>query len=463
MGENTSTGNINTNNQYSKNHNVLIVVYAFLIMGLFYFPNLFIVLILKTIIGIVTMVSPVVGLSFYLISSVTDLVLESRLSLDMSLVTVASYLSFLFGIISNFLVNKRYVKTNEMHVKFVLIFGVWVCISMLINFKIEDLSSYIILFMNLGVCLTVAWVVGEKEMATGMTFNSIFVAAIILMVFGFVTGEHNWRLSIFRNVRSIANVVGLTLVVYAGCYLNKMNQDVGKLLFLTRYKILNIISLGMLFIGLVFGLSRGMILTVVLSVMNMFLFGLLWKKQMEIKKGKTVIFISLIVLLVGISIKFFLDNPVYLNYISKNPFENVRFKIWMAAISNIEGVNWIIGSGIGQFKNLANLGGLNFYAHSIYVDTLASLGLIGVFIMFYYLLHLGFGLFKTKNILGLGVYTYLIMAFSTHGHINTSLFWIALGFVMGFYLRRTNYKEIKSRNNKKRLINCSLEIKNDSV
>ena len=107
---------------------------------------------------------------------------------------------------------------------------------------------------------------------------------------------------------------------------------------------------------------------------------------------------------------------------------NVRWDIWTSAISQMKPYEYLIGAGPNVFRDLALRGGYNFYAHSVFVDTFVTLGLLGIVTLIAFILSCLFSAMSRRNSYAFSVTILSVFLYITHGSITGSLdFWTLLG------------------------------------
>lgn len=89
-----------------------------------------------------------------------------------------------------------------------------------------------------------------------------------------------------------------------------------------------------------------------------------------------------------------------------------------------------MGIGIDGFRYKSNSVGLTFYAHSTFIDILASSGIITLVTVITTIIKNAFVIFKNNNIIGFGLLLYTIISHLTHGSVTSVLFWIGVSIVM---------------------------------
>ena len=102
-------------------------------------------------------------------------------------------------------------------------------------------------------------------------------------------------------------------------------------------------------------------------------------------------------------------------------------------INQLEGFQWLMGAGLGNFRVLSPT---NSYAHSVYVDTFVTLGIIGLIILLGFMIATTINLIKKRDVLGLGLMVFLAVSFSTHGSLSNKYFWLILALCYGLSIAK---------------------------
>jgi O-antigen ligase len=105
---------------------------------------------------------------------------------------------------------------------------------------------------------------------------------------------------------------------------------------------------------------------------------------------------------------------------------DIRQEIWAAGISGLEGGEIVYGHGLSSFRFLAKKSGIDYYAHSVYIDTITSTGLLGFATLLSLLIYLLYNIRKSKSKLSFALFVYLLFNYATHGTITSMLFWFSL-------------------------------------
>lgn len=264
---------------------------------------------------------------------------------------------------------------------------------------------------------------------------SIFASSLIGSFVGIVLTDNSWRISINGNVRVLSNSLGLSLVFLSGLLIDrttvKLAQDNKKKNFIIG-------TLIFLYTAILFAtVSRGVLVAVIIPVLGMSTLRLVNLKEMP-KLSLKKIFIGLVTLISSFYLVRVIDSIVTNGQIARrfnlDMFDNVRFNIWRATFEQISWLDWLVGTGFGNFRDLALQAGYDFYSHSVFVDILISFG-IGVLLLLIIFISIALvHFFMKKEVMALGITIYTITSYFTHGSISSKYFWLTFAIVIGLYL-----------------------------
>ena len=237
------------------------------------------------------------------------------------------------------------------------------------------------------------------------------------------------RLTANENVRAAANATGF-FIVYFLTYIFFQSKKIQAREFLV---LCLLIGLGVTVLLLT--ASRG----VFLSIMAALTVGILMAFAGSILRGRvklsTITVLTSPVMLIGASIIFQYHGSLMLARLDRvEQGLDIRISFWLAAIDQMSFMSYLIGNGVATFRDLANLGGFDYYAHSVFVDTFVSSGFIGLSV----LLTLIFSLFvfsmRQEKYQTVSMLVFIVVAFSTHGALNSFPFLIYFSIIIFTFL-----------------------------
>lgn len=234
------------------------------------------------------------------------------------------------------------------------------------------------------------------------------------------------RLSLGDSIRRIANVTSPALIfLYLELILRPMKREI-ELFSRRRPTLVVLILLGLSVVVLLSTVSRGALMAVVATALLTLVYVALFIRP-RLNPVKALVTYAAGSSIVIWAIGFVRANMSgnYLARIRVSSFgDNVRWDIWRKTIEQMNAYEYLIGVGPGKFRELALLGGYDHYAHSVFIDTFVSLGIIGLVLLSGFLVALLFSSVRKKDIYAFAVTVLMIWLYSTHGNLTGSLdFW----------------------------------------
>lgn len=372
---------------------------------------------------LVTIVSPILGLSTYVILyPIETYVFEHQLSIYTFPILVVL---LCIPILRKLLMKNDFNNKPQHYLIFGWIFIIGLLISWLIN--TVETGGNLLIILHVIFAGLIAWYTSRDVRTAKVLLIAAILSSIsiVIIVFpDFFIGDIR-RLSLGGSVRGLSNTVGLGLLISVSWLIIP-----DKFSLLNKKVLLVPISIAIIQVfTLIASSSRGVIISVIVALSVMWV-SLMFKNQVKIKVSR------LILMGFGLLAFFYIES----NYIDVQNFEISRLgeldmggreNIWLAAINELEGVQLLFGAGQGSFKELAIMGGYDYYAHSVYIDTFVSLGLFGFLILVGYIIVILIRSYHKLNPTALSLVTFLILNFSTHGNLHSRLYWITFGLIIG--------------------------------
>lgn len=309
--------------------------------------------------------------------------------------------------------------------------------------------DYIHVLVLLILTLTVSYIIVQRLVHSKenvyLIVNALILAGVLATVNSFLlTEEESTRLRFGDNVRLLSNTVGASLMFLTYFYFIKRKITISSALIKSQFKIIRFLRVPIALIliaGLFATMSRGVMIS--LSVALFFL--IIYNLFVNVKKFKLwsltkmlfwVFLIGLIAYRFGLIFlsKFNIRTDLLIERFSQGSVESgtgIREKIWNAGYSGLEGGELIYGHGISSFQMLAKSNGYDYYAHSVFMDTLVTAGFLGLGVLILFFLKICRNIILNKAYDLFAFLIFLILAYFTHGTITSNGFWILLSIIFG--------------------------------
>ncbi|WP_271400418.1 O-antigen ligase family protein [Salinicoccus roseus] len=308
--------------------------------------------------------------------------------------------SFILTMFLSILINDSFIISNY----FLTInsFGMFFLTTIfLINYKDKNIIDYIVLSFTIAAITMVVFIFRD--------FNSMIMYD---------------RLAFGGNVRKLANALGLPILLLSAYIINNNKANI-KILNKRIASILLIIFTTLL----VLSASRGVIFSVSIAIIIYFLLSLNSKRLLKntfLYALPGTVILLMVFQNIDFGFQFQLDRILELT-------SNNRSLIWSSTIKEFFNSNLFIilfGSGFGNFRLIAmDAYGVNTYAHSVFFDTLVSLGIVGFVILISFFILMVTKCIKTGNKLAFMILIYTILSFATHGQVHNVLFWLNVAII----------------------------------
>ncbi len=302
-----------------------------------------------------------------------------------------------------------------------------------------DRIGHLLLF-----CIAVSYCfVIYDYMASGRvdTFHLMSVLAIATVLAGVVevylggyVGSAR-RLAVAGNIRALANTCGFVCVGFAGYLLFASRPwQRPRLGSAQRGKpwLLPLVQLACVGTLLLATLSRGVIVAVLAALVSA---GLVLLFRVLHKRARLTgnLFLGAVTLALGAGV--FLSGEYGDRLFSRlREFQDgieVRAELWDAGVGAMTPTQIVFGSGIASYRELASLAGYDMYAHSVFIDTFTSFGLIGLVALGYLLTRNLLAAYAHSDLLSTALLSFLVYSHLTHGAINSVTFLVFLAITCG--------------------------------
>jgi len=315
------------------------------------------------------------------------------------------------------------IKINKKKTLLPIIYFSIIIFSMIINFHLplRNLVSIIISFV-LFILIS-----GQNIKHKNYYFLSIICSALLSLFVAILTHEAGWRIDLGGNVRVIANIFGIaiTILFYSIFYERRLQLNAP----FKKNKIISLIFLVVLIFGLFSTVSRGVILSTIISA-GIFILLMIIDSEIILSKKIIIVFSIVFLSIISLYILSFTQELItgdhlvdrfYLDEIER-AIAGARFDIWFSPFEDIDYHQLIFGAGLGNFRNY----GTGSYPHSVFIDIIFSTGFLGLSLWIIYLIILLKVFVFKKNIFGIILLVFLIFNFSTHGSLYNKYFWCLL-------------------------------------
>jgi hypothetical protein len=298
----------------------------------------------------------------------------------------------------------------------------------------RDISNGSLSFFMFLVCLFILNAViaatGENMKVLGVINQGIVLAALAAFIsVAFTEGLFNsGRIGLGDNIRKLANIASPAVMILIAELILINGKKKMSILNDRFSKLTVIVFLIITIFTLIATVSRGAYLAVGLSVLVLFASYFITGKNGSTNKAKVILISILLVPILWLVIDV-VGNYVSGNYLKRATVwtNNSRFDIWEAAYHQLDPFQKIIGAGFDSFRALANLTGIDHYAHSVYIDAYFTFGIAGIALLFMLIFHTVKLAIRKKSSFALAMTTLTVFLYATHGNISGSMdFWFLL-------------------------------------
>jgi hypothetical protein len=315
-----------------------------------------------------------------------------------------------------------------------------------------SIISFGMLLMAVFIIIVLINVIKSNPKNLGI-INQAYVAAVIAIFISTLLTDNLFgagRLSIGESIRRVANVTSPALIILFIDIIMRVSKNKNTLLNTRMPILLTILLFFVSVVILVSTVSRGAIMAVVISGFLVLFFNTVLNKNKGNPLSRISIYMvgfSLVVWAIG-----FVENNIAGKYLSRmhisNFGGNLRWHIWQGAIEQMDSYEYFIGAGPNVFRELAILSGYDYYAHSVFVDTFVTLGIIGLLLLSTFIISILLKTIKNRNIYSFGMIVLVTWLYATHGNLTGSLdFWTLLGITFAsLSIQDLSIRQVKSDN-----------------
>lgn len=402
----------------NKSHFKIMVTFAltYLIANMFALNN--VLYIFSFIIFVAGIKSPVLGFSLWLISLPLGTYTNNLIfHMNLGLLNIA----LLFKLTS------MKIRFSRNLLLFIFSFIMSMLLSILVNSDINA-SSYLLTLNSFGMFTLVALLLSSQKNENLIDYIvlSLTIAAITMAIFIFRDFDsmirYN-RLAFGDNVRSLANSLGLPILLLSAFIIDETQINISILNKRVAFLMLTVFT-GLLILSA----SRGVIFSLVIALS----FYVLTNFNVKILKSLILWFIPS-----GIIVYFILSNHDLISKFSIDRIlvftSNNRTLIWSSTLRGfLDNIFFriLFGTGVENFSSIAtHYYGKTVYAHSVFFDTLVSLGVTGFVILVLFLISIGMNCIQSRSKLTTLILIYTVVSFLGHGTVHHVVFWINITIV----------------------------------
>lgn len=347
------------------------------------------------------------------------------------------FFAFLFSLSFCFYFVKKTMSTHEFIVSVgVLLFLFGFFVSALYNdFGYQRLFvaiTYIAFFLSLS-----QWLKRHRDLDT-LLFYGFFFIVIACSIFYYYIGANvlPGRLDVYGSTRQIANYAGIAAVIFSCLSYEEARRS---------YKSLCIYAFVVLLLVILITQSRGVLVGVMASFFSIFAFSFLKMKKSYLHSLSRFALSTGALLFIPIFFVFMLefDHERLMSRLltSDEYVSNARWEIWWWGLRSLDGWQYFFGSGPNSFDNVIYFGTggvFDMYAHSVYVDTYFSGGVISVIGLLMILLSTAVHSFKKGSLIAFSLVVYSVASYLFHGTATRPDLWLLLSLAVGISLRHSN-------------------------
>lgn len=322
----------------------------------------------------------------------------------------------------------------------------WALFTHIVSKNNIGFNYYMIYIIALLLSLLVAWIILLEPKSIRILAKGVLFSVVVAFLLGTFDIQTLGRLSYNSSTRTVANGTGLAaFFLFYAWIVGKLGN--GRTLFdYKRYGILFAATMSIV----VLSSNRGVLMATIAAIIASLVFSKLFElkeRRVSFNFRRFIKFATIIVLVIATIILVdnlfmggnFINERVLerLYEVAPGSRENIRYKIWGAALSQLNEVELMIGTGLSSFRQHAISGGMDYYAHSLFVDLIVTQGLLAFLVLMLFIIKIIYKLFNKKDSFGLGLVTYIIVSYYTFGAIhNAYQFWILIGIVYGLSQRK---------------------------
>lgn len=339
---------------------------------------------------------------------------------------------------------------------YLILLSVLSLIAMLATKYFEYFHVLALLILVFSIAYIIVQRIMDNKENVYLIANSFIISGLSATIIPYLHSEMKFgRLALGDSIRQLSNSVGMALILLLVLYFFQkqfINSSIVKLQSKIVKRLRVPISI-ILVIGLTATMSRGVIFALGLGFV--LLLGSYIYKNIKKRNLKPVLFVVALFFFIGFvfvnyGVLFLSDIGIesekLIGRLSDTAIEDgtgIRQQIWKAGFAGLEGWQVLYGHGISSFKMLASQNGYDYYAHSVFVDTLVTTGFLGFSVLMLLLIKIAYKIIHSSDYTLLALFVFLIFGYITHGTIFSTQFWFLLSVIYG--LSFSNHPNIRKK------------------
>lgn len=354
-----------------------------------------------------------------------------------------------FGAVANFMFRKSKLKLFCRPLFFYLFITASAVVMSLIYHHYESVNAVInfVFIMIISYLLIIVYI---NHPGFYKHFVLCFLLSGLVALAVAVGGEGGMRrLALGDSVRQLSNVLSFSSTMTV-LILMSYGRSLKK-----NFKYLLIAGTVIFFAGLLLTVSRGAIIAFLVSITVAFGLYLYLLPGVKKKAGVISRLLLFLIIIVSIGYNYFSNNfATSIDVISQrfqgdelSSGSGIRQYIWEKVLTSYNTWEWAFGTGVGGFRAKSAAVGVFFYSHSVFIDVIATSGVLALVVLIIYMLRNIVLSLRGGLILPLGISVFIILNFISHGSITSLLFWIGIGLAKGAILYDTYSKKSKRPSN----------------
>lgn len=347
---------------------------------------------------------------------------------------IVLYGLLVFTIFSFLIRHINILRINKISLLFLVMFIFQITLALLFSRNIlSSLQTYLILLFNLFSSIFLYnMLINIVKLDSFIKQLFLILLSTIIVVALTSLEMSRGRIRLGGNVRKIANALSPIIILL---FIRIPEENNKRFYFLML-----VISL----VIIIMTASRGSFLSVFITIIYVTI------KRIKFRfKKKHLKYLILVPVIIFFFFKFITEINTLLMDGSLNRvlgdswIDNPRFDIWFGPLSQLTFLEYFVGSGPGIYRELELLSHRNYYAHSVFVDTLVTLGTLAFSLLIGYLTIIALYIKDKGDLLAKSLFMLTLLLFTTHGTLSGSYdFWIYIVIALALAYKNNEAKTI---------------------